>query len=158
MASRIRVQPRGRRRTALAIAALTLRPTALATIVAALTVLPLAWWFGSAWAGLALVGQLALGFWVSFAAHEVAHAVTLPPEAGPAVEGTWSSVYVCASPDLVGARSAAAGPVVGTLTCLLLGAAGLAALAWVPLAFLHLVNLTSLCPDGRILRESVGGQ
>ncbi len=158
MIGHVRLPGPDRRRAAGLLALLVLRPTVVATTFAALIVLPLGLLFGSAAGALTLVCQLGVVFGLSSWVHEVCHVVALPgalwSQGSVAVEGTWFSAAVVIPRGRVTRIAALAGPVGGALTCLALSGAGLGAGVALPLAVLHLANLTSLCPDGRALAEA----
>jgi len=101
---------------------------------------------------------------LSMVCHESAHLLTLRSltrdHAAGAIEHSWVIVWIVAPAGHSPAQrvTALAGPLAGTLACVVLAYAGVELwICWV-VGIVHLVNLLPLLPDGRMLFSSAPGQ
>lgn len=143
------------------IGLLATRPAGSAGLVAALVVGPFVARSPTVPASLAAaawtVGQVVLAFALTAVAHEAGHYLAVPATTRRAtagrwrVEGSWTRVSVTGPADAVGSLAVLAGPLAGVGAALALWVAGVTAWACLPLAVVHLANLTTWCPDGRLL-------
>lgn len=133
----------------------SLRPAALAAAVGAAAIAPLALLLGRPVEGILLGVQWVLAFSLSMVVHELAHVAAARPSDDDSwdLEVRWTGLSVVGPAQAIGIRSALAGPLAGAAVTLVGAAAGLSAWVTVPLVALHLVNLTPICPDGRVLAE-----
>src|SRR5262249_35637048 len=114
-------------------------------------------WLGTVGGPVIFAALLSATCWASMITHEVAHLVFIRALEGDssigAVVHSWLNVWIV-GPRLSPARRrlvAAAGPITGITTCVIMGFIGVPQLICVGVAVIHLANLLPSAPDGQAL-------